>query len=145
MENKSGLVVDVEVNSPSGFAEREAGLRMLERLPQPRGRRRRTVGGDKGYDSADFVDSCRKLGITPHIARNLTWHSAIDERTARHPGYALSQKLRQRIEEIFGWIKTVGGGRKLRYLGVRRNQLWAELTATAYNLVRLANLMAQPA
>lgn len=79
------------------------------------------------------------MHITPHVARRI--HSSIDRRTTRHPGYALSQRVRKRVEEIFGWVKTVGGGRKVRYIGVARNQLWAELTATAYNLVRMAKLL----
>jgi transposase len=143
MENRSGLVVDVEIASPSGFAEREVGLKQLKRLRRRHRSRRLTVAGDKGYDTRDFVQGCRELRITPHVARNLSGRrSAIDERTVRHPGYAVSQRLRKRVEEIFGWTKTVGGGRKLRYVGVRKNQLWAELTAATFNLVRLANLTA---
>jgi transposase len=147
MENRNGLVVDVEVASPSGFAEREVGLKMLKRLRRRHRKRRLTVGGDKGYDTRDFVEGCRQLNVTPHVARNMSeWRrSAIDERTARHDGYVVSQRVRKRVEEIFGWTKTVGGGRKLRYVGVRRNQLWAELTAATFNLVRISNLMAEVA
>jgi len=117
-------VVDVEIASPSGFAEREVGLKQLKRLRRRHRSRRLTVAGDKGYDTRDFVQGCRELRITPHVARNLSGRrSAIDERTVRHPGYAVSQRLRKRVEEIFGWTKTVGGGRKLRYVGVRKNQL----------------------
>ena len=135
MENRTGLVVDVAVTQATGRAEREAALEMLDRLP---GRRRATVGADKNYDTAAFVAECREMNITPHVARRV-W-SNLDRRSTRHPGYRLSQRVRQRVEEIFGWIKTVGGGRKLRYTGVDRNQLWARMTATAYNLVRMAKL-----
>jgi len=99
-----------------------------------------TVGGDKGYDVPSFVAGVRALAMTPHIARKVKG-SAIDGRTTRHPGYAISQRIRKRVEEIFGWTKTVGGGRKLRYLGLARNQCWAELTTATYNLVRIANLL----
>jgi len=139
MENRSGLVVDVEINSPSGNAEREAAQKMLRRTRK--GQRRLTLGGDKGYDTREFVAACRELKITPHVAQNQTGlRSAIDDRTVNHPGYLVSQRLRKRVEEIFGWWKTVAGGRKLRYLGLKRNQLWAELTCAAYNLVRMSNL-----
>jgi len=122
----------------TGTAEREAALDMLERLP---GVHQVTVGGDKHYDTADFVAECREMHVTPHVAQNTSGRrSAIDGRTTRYPGYAVSQRVRKRVEEIFGWVKAVGGGRKLRYIGVARNQLWAELTAAAYNLVRMAKL-----
>lgn len=101
------------------------------------------MGADKGYDSADFVAALRTEGITPHIARNTSGRrSAIDGRTTRHHGYARSQRRRKMVEEVFGWMKTVGGGRKLRYRGVARNRLWVELNAAAYNLVRIARLTA---
>jgi transposase len=139
MENRNGLVGEVELNSPSRNAEREAAQKRLRRTRQ--GSRRLTVGGDKGFDTRDFVVGCRELNITPHVAQNQSRRrSAIDGRTVAHPGYLLSQRLRKRVEEIFGWWKTVAGGRKLRYVGLRRNQLWAELTCAAYNLVRMANL-----
>ena len=93
---------------------------------------------DKGYDTADFVTMCRRMNITPHVARR-QW-SKVDGRTTRHAGYLSSQRIRKRVEEIFGWVKTVAGGRKLRYRGVERNRLWWELTAVAYNLVRMAKL-----
>jgi len=145
MENRNGLVMKVLVTRATGTAEREAGLQMVARL-KGRRRRRLTLAGDKAYDTADFVRACRRLGVTPHVAQNTTrQRSAIDRRTVRHVGYQLSQRVRKRAEEIYGWVKTVGGGRKLRYCGVRLNQLWAELTATAYNLVRMANLLPQPA
>jgi transposase len=135
MENRTGLVVDVTVTRATGTAERDTALGMLEKVPGPR---RITVGADKGYDTRDFVTACREMNVTPHVARR-KW-SIVDERTTRHEGYWLSQRIRKRIEEIFGWVKTVGGGRKLRYKGIERNQLWAELTAAAYNLVRMAKL-----
>lgn len=141
-ENRNGLVVDVAVTEARGRAEGKAALEMLGR--QKRGRRR-TVGADKGYDSRDFVTGCRALGVTPQVAKHSNKRrSAIDGRVTRHEGYGVSQRKRKRVEEIFGWIKTVAGGRKLRYLGVARNQLWAELTAAAYNLVRMARIALQP-
>jgi transposase len=144
MENRNGMVVDVEVTRATGTSEREAGLRMLRR--SCRTRRRRTLGADKQYDTKDFVKDCRELGVTPHVAQNTSGRSsAIDGRTTGHEGYGVSQRIRKRVEEIFGWLKTVGGGRKLRYIGTRRNQLWAELAVTAFNLVRIGTLMAEPA
>ena len=143
MENRHGLMVDIEVTEAHGKAERETGLRMLRRL----GRKGVTVGGDKGFDTRDFVAGCRELGVTPHVAQNINRQhsSAIDRRTVRRAGYAISQRVRKRIEEAFGWIKTVGGGRKLRLIGRRRNQHWAELTGAAFNLMRMSNLAAVPA
>ncbi len=139
MENRNGLVVDVTVTQATGTAEREAAIDMLERVP---GKHRITVGGDKNYDTDDFVAGCREMNITPHVACR-KW-SRLDRRTTRHQGYLVSQRVRKRVEEIFGWIKTVGGGRKLRYLGVARNQLWAEFVVAAYNLVRMARLALTP-
>jgi hypothetical protein len=144
MENRDGLVVDVEPTEANGRAERERGLRMLHRMG--RNSTRATVGADKGFDSKDFVQGCRELGVTPHVAQNLTrahGRSAIDGRTAKRVGYALSQRMRKRIEEIFGWVKTVAGGRKLRFIGRSRNQLWVEMAGAAFNLVRMSNLVAQ--
>ncbi len=137
MENRTGLVVEVAVTRATGTAERETALDMLENIP---GSQRITVGADKGYDTRDFVTTCREMNVTPHVARR-KW-STVDKRTTRHVGYQVSQRVRKRIEEIFGWIKTVGGGRKLRYKGIVRNQLWAELTTAAYNLVRMVKLAA---
>ena len=138
MENRHGLVTDVLVTQADGYAEREAALRMLDRQAT---HGRITLGADKGYDTADFVAACRARNVTPHVAQHTTnRRSRIDGRVTRHPGYVLSQRVRKRVEEIFGWIKTVGGGRKLRYLGVARNQLWATLAATAYNLIRMAHI-----
>jgi len=139
MDNLNGLVVDVQITKATGTAERDTALDMLQAVP---GSRRLTVGADKGYDTRDFVWECRDMGITPHVAQKT--HSAIDGRTARHSGYRVSQRIRKRIEEVFGWVKTVGGGRKLRYIGVERNQLWVEVTTAAYNLLRMAKLTQAP-
>ncbi len=140
MENRTGLVVDWELTQATGYAEREAALVMLDRLARER-RRRITLGADKGYDTREFVSELRQRKVTPHVAQNQSGRrSAIDGRTTNHGGYRLSQKLRKRVEEIFGWTKTVGGGRKLRYIGLDNNKLWAGLTAAAYNLVRLAGI-----
>src|SRR5271157_1359808 len=137
MENRTGLVVDVVVTQATGTAERDTALDMLEKVP---GKQRITLGADKGYDTEDFVTECREMNVTPHVACRK--YTTLDKRTTRHPGYQISQRIRKRIEEIWGWIKTVGGGRKLRYKGVARNQLWAELATAAYNLVRMAKLLA---
>jgi transposase len=142
MENRNGLVVDVLVTQASGTAERDATLLMLDRRPGPR--KRVTLGADKGYDTRAFVEALRERGVTPHVAQHTNRRrSAVDGRTTQHEGYRLSQRVRKRVEEIFGWIKTVGGGRKLRYIGTTKNQLWATLTAATYNLVRMANLTPQ--
>ncbi len=142
MENRHGLVVDVELTEADGYAERDAAVTMLERRRNERGHGARwTLGADKGYDTADFVDDLRDLGVTPHIAQNLSGRgSAIDGRTVRHHGYGISQRKRKRVEEIFGWAKTVGGCRKLRYIGRRRNAMWLTLTSAAFNLVRMVNI-----
>jgi transposase len=144
MENRNGLVVDIDLSQATGRAEREAALRMLDRLE--RKKRRLTLGADKGYDTRDFVAELRQRKVTPHVSQNQSGRrSAIDGRTTSHGGYKVSQKIRKRVEEIFGWVKTVGGGRKLRYIGLEANQLWAGLTATAYNLVRIVRIERQPA
>jgi transposase len=135
MENRNGMVVDVTFTQATGTAEREAALDMLEGVP---GSRRVTLGADKGYDTQDFITMCRHMNVTPHVARRKT--SKLDGRTTRHTGYQTSQRIRKRVEEIFGWVKTVGGGRKLRYRGMERNRLWWELIAAAYNLLRMAKL-----
>ncbi len=98
----------------------------------------------QGYDTTDFVDDVRALGVTPHVAQNTSnRRSAVDGRTTTHPGHAVSQRKRKRVEGIFGWMKTVGGGRKLRYIGNKRNGMWLTFTAVAVNLVRLANIQAE--
>jgi transposase len=144
MENKSGLILDILVTRATGTAERDAALVMLDRRQTPR--KRVTLAGDKGYDTRAFVEALREREVTPHVAQNTSGRrSAIDRRTTRHRGYALSQRVRKRIEECFGWLKTTASGRKLRYIGTARNQLWATLSAVAFNLVRMANLEAQAA
>lgn len=144
MENRNALIVDAELAAADGYAERATALEMLARLP-PSGRRR-TVAGDKGYDTRGFVADARALGFTPHVAQHTTGRrSAIDGRTTRHPGHAVSMRIRKRIEEPFGWIKTVGGGRKLRYIGRERNRAWFLFTTATYNLIRITALDAQTA
>jgi transposase len=145
MENRHGLCVDVSVARATGTAEREEALRMVRRQ-RGNGFHPKTLGADKAYDTAAFVETVRAEGITPHVAEHMTERrgSNLDGRTTRHPGYALSQRVRKRIEEIFGWGKTIGGWRKSRYRGLQRNGLWAYLVATAYNLVRMVKLMPAP-
>ncbi len=139
MENRHALIVDAELTTADGYAERSTALEMLGRLPKTK--RRRTVGADKGYDTRGFVDDARALGFTPHVAQNTTnRRSAIDSRTTRHRGHQISQSTRPRIEEPFGWIKTVGGGRKLRYKGRDRNRAWFKMTTAVYNVIRIAAL-----
>ena len=138
MENRNGMVVNVEVLPATGTAEREAALEMIEEIP---GEHRVTVGADKAYDTKAFVEETRKLNATPHVAQNnKSRKSAIDGRTTRHAGYAESQKKRKRVEEIFGWMKTVGGMRKLRHRGLELVGWMFTMTAAAYNLVRMRNL-----
>jgi transposase len=144
MENRHGLILDVHVSQATGTAERDAALEMLDRRRSAG--RRATLGADKGYDTRDFVRALRARRVTPHVTQNTSGRrSAIDGRTTRHAGYAVSQRVRKRVEECFGWIKTTGNGRKLRYIGLAKNQLWATFTAAAYNLVRMANIEASPA
>jgi transposase len=140
MENRNGLVVDMMVDIADGRAERRNALDLLdENLP---GKRRITLGADKGYDTREFVAECRARNVTPHVAQNITTHrgSMIDGRTAQRPGYAASQRVRKRVEEVFGWIKTVGGFRKTRYVGLGANQIAAHMLASAFNLLRIAKL-----
>lgn len=139
MENRSGLIVKTQVTTASGTGEREAAKSMVKKLP--RTTRRITLGGDKGYDTADFVKELRSLKITPHVAQNDTNRkSAIDGRTTKHPNYAVSQRIRKRIEEGFGWMKTVGRIRKTMYRGIEKIGWQLNLHAAAYNLVRMKNL-----
>jgi transposase len=138
MENRHGLVVDARLTPASGFAEREAALAMLGELPAGG---RVTLGADRGYDAQDFVTGCRALGVTPHVAQHTTKRaSRVDGRTTRHPGYAESQKRRKRVEEVFGWMKTVGLMRKTRHRGQAKVGWVFTFTAAAYNLVRMRNL-----
>ena len=139
MENRSALAVDARLTLASGTAEREAALDMLNRRP---GRRRLTVAADKAYDAAEFVAAARDCTVTPHVAQNTSSRrSAIDRRTTRHHGYDASQRLRKRIEEIFGWVKTTAGLRKTRHRGLARVGWMFTLATTAYNLVRLPKLL----
>lgn len=141
-ENRNGLVVDGRLTIATGTAERDAALEMVAALP---GVNRVTVGADKGYDTKDFVLRLRQIGATPHVAQNDTNRSsAIDGRTSRHEGYAVSQRKRKRVEEVFGWKKTVGGMRKTRHRGKQRVGWQWTLGMAAYNLVRIAKLMRSP-
>jgi transposase len=141
VENRNGLIVDAEVFQANGTAERDAALIMLEKLP---GTQPVSVGGDKGFDTFGFVAECRNLRVTPHVAQNLGRRggSAIDGRTTRHPGYAISQRKRKRIEECFGWLKTIALLRKLRHRGVCKVDWIFNFACAAYNLVRMRNLAA---
>ncbi len=138
-ENRNGLIVSALLTEADGYAERLAALEMAEDVA---GRRRITLGGDKGYDTEEFVAGCRKRNITPHVAQHTTNRaSRIDGRTVRHEGYAISQHKRKRIEECFGWMKTVGGMRKTRHRGTDRVGWMFVFTAAVYNLVRIRNLV----
>jgi len=141
VENRNGLIVDAEVFQANGTAERDAALIMMERLP---GTQPLTVGGDKGFDTFGFVEECRNLRVTPHVAQNLGRRggSAIDGRTTRYAGYTISQKKRKRIEECFGWLKTIALMRKVRHRGVSKVHWIFALACAAYNLVRMRNLVA---
>jgi transposase len=140
VENRNGLIVDTETFQANGTAERDAALVMLEKLP---GSERVTVGADKAYDTADFVAECRNLRATPHVAQNdkRPGGSAIDRRTTRHAGYAISQRKRKRIEECFGWLKTIALMRKVRHRGIFKVGWVFTFAAAAYNLVRMRNLL----
>ena len=139
MENRHGLVVHTQLTPATGTAEREAALAMV----RTRGERRRiTVGGDKGDDTQEFVQDLRALQITPHVAQHTTGRrSAMDGRTTCHPGYTVSQQTRKRVEEIFGWLKTVGLLRKVKLRGVQRVGWLCTFAAAVYNLVRIRNLV----
>lgn len=139
MENRSGLLVDFLVSSAGTAAEWDAGIDMLRNVPFGA-----TLGADKGYDVRRFVEACRAHGVTPHVARRIR-NSAIDGRTTSKPGYLSSQRIRKRVEEIFGWAKTVGGFRKTRYRGIQRTQMAAHIVGAAYNLLRISKLMNRPA
>jgi hypothetical protein len=145
MENRNGLIVDLRVEPATGFGERDGALAMLDM--HVAGREGTTLGADAGYDVASFVAAVRERGITPHIAqtRDNRRRSAVDGRTTRHSGYAVSQRIRKRVEEIFGWTKTVACFRKTRFKGQVRTQLADHLVAAAYNLLRMAKLTAAPA
>jgi transposase len=139
MEHRSGLIVRATVTPADGHGERDAALVMLESMP---GHHRITVAADKGYDTRDFVAEVRAMQITPHIAQHTTRRrSAIDARTTRHPGYTISQQKRKLVEQGFGWMKTIGGLRKLRHRGGALVTWIFTFTAAAYNIVRLRRLL----
>jgi IS5 family transposase len=142
-ENRNGLIVSTELLQANGTAERHAAMLMMEQLP---GGRRVTVGADKGYDTKDFVAECRHLQVTPHVAQNVrrSGGSAIDGRTTRHEGYGISQRKRKRIEECFGWLKTIALMRKVRHRGLEKVAWMFTFAAAAYNLVRMRKLLALP-
>jgi transposase len=138
-ENRHGFIVDTAVTEAMGTAERDAAIRMLGELPVTA--RRVTVGADKAYDATSWVTAVRAMGITPHVAQNTTARrSAIDGRTTRHDGYAISQRCRKKVEPPFGWMKTVGLLRKLRHRGGRRVDWIVAFTAAAFNMVRWRTL-----
>jgi hypothetical protein len=139
MENYSGLLVGTCLTRADGHAERVAALALIE--PHAERPRAITLGADKAFDAQDFVNELRTMKVTPHVAQNTTRRSGIDRRTTRHPGYAASQRVRKRIEEAFGWIKTVAGQRKTRFRGVARVGFAFTLAAAAYNLVCLPRLL----
>ena len=147
MENRNGLAVGGVLTRAAGTAEAAAALHLAQGLPPGP----KTLGADKGYDSRDLVMELRELGVTPHVAQNAyateraTRRSAIDRRTTRHPGYALSQKKRKRIEEIFGWLKSVGGCRQTKVRGLDRVGMAFTMALAAYNLIRIPKLLAQAA
>jgi transposase len=138
-ENRNGLVVNTRLTHATGYAEREAALEMTDELDTPG---RVTVGGDKNFDTRGFVAAMRERNATPHVAQNTTnRRSAIDGRTTRYPGYDISQRKRKRIEEFFGWLKTVGLLRKTRHRGLARVGWMFTFTAAVFNLIRLRNLI----
>ena len=142
LDNRHGLVANVCVTAATGTAERDAALVLLAQAPHAK-----TVGGDKGFDVASFVAGVRGHGVTPHVAQNLTRRggSAIDGRTTRHTGYVVSQQKRKLVEQVFGWLKTVGGLRKLRHRGGELVDWVVTFAAATYNLIRLRTLLAKPA
>ena len=140
MENRNGLIVDACVTQADGHAERIAALAMIE--PWADRPNRITLGADKAFDAQDFVNELRAMNVTPHVAQNTAGRrSAIDSRVTRHQGYALSQKIRKRIEEAFGWGKAIAGLGRTRFRGRERVGLAFGFAAVAYNLVRLPRLL----
>ena len=141
MENRNGLLVRTMVTQADGTAERDAALLMASQIP---GSRRVTLGADKNYDTRDFVSTVREMQITPHVAQNTTYRSsAIDARTTRHAGYAISQQKRKRVEQSFGWMKMIGLLKKVKLRGLRKVGWWFTFVGAAYNLVRLRRLRAE--
>ena len=145
MENRNGLCVDLRVTSATETTESRAATDMLTDQRELQGRDPKSVGADKGYHNKGFVEDCREAGIKPHVAtvKDRRTHG-LDGRTLTSKGYETSQRIRKRIEEIFGWMKTTGGFRKTRYRGIERTQQCGLFTAAAYNLVRMARLGAGP-
>jgi transposase len=143
IENRHGLIVAAQATRADGFAEREAGLGLLQAHSAPTPWRRRTIGADKGYDVRDFVGFARALGFTPHVAQNVTrtGGSAIDRRTTRHPGYVQSQHRRPRIEPAFGWLKAIAGVRKVKLRGLAKVDGFFVFASAAFNLLRLPKLL----
>lgn len=140
MENRNGLLVDFRIALATGTAERETALVMVDDVLA--GQRRITLAADRAYDTRDFVKACRDRNVTPHVAQNTSRRrSAIDARTTAHPGFSLSQKIRKRVEEIFGWMKAIGGLRRTRFHGLERTQLAGYFVGAAYNLLRMARLL----
>ena len=141
VENRHALIVDAEVFEANGTAERDAALLMLQKIP---GRQPLTVGRDKGFDTWGFVAECRNIRVVPHVAQNLGRRggSAVDSRTTRHESYTISQRKRKRIEECFGWLKTIALLRKVRHRGVSKVDWIFTFACAAYNLVRMRNLAA---
>ena len=136
MDNRHGLAVSALATEATGTAEREAGVALASALPPGA-----TLGADKAYDTRDFVEALRRLGVTPHVAQHTTKRSsAIDGRTTRHPGYLVSQQKRKLIEEVFGWLKTIGLMRQTRHRGTRRVDWMFTFALAVYNLVRVRNL-----
>ena len=141
MENRNGLLVQTFLTEANGKAERDAAMLMAEAIPAGK---RVTMGGDKNYDTQEFVGELRGMNITPHVAQNNTnRRSAVDERTTRHAGYELSQRKRKRVEQVFGWMKMVGMLRKVKLRGIDKVGWLFTFTGAAYNLCRLRNLMAR--
>jgi len=142
MDNRHGLVVRTSYTQANGTAERSAGTTMMKKVKGKR-KRRLTLGLDKNYDTADFVQEMRRLNITPHAAQNTKRRggSALDERTTRHPGYEISQRKRKRVEEIFGWLKTIGLMRKIKYKGLELGGWMFTFSNAVYNLIRIRNII----
>jgi hypothetical protein len=141
MENRNGLLLQTFLTEANGRAERDAALLMAEAL---RPGKRVTMGGDKAYDTQEFVRELRGMNITPHLAQNTSnRRSAVDERTTRHAGYEVSQRKRKRVEQSFGWMKMVGMLRKVKWRGIQKVGWLFTFTGAAYNLCRLRNLMAR--
>jgi len=141
MENRNGLLVRTMVTPADGTAERDAALRMASKIP---GNQPVSLGGDKNFDTRDLVSTLREMKITPHVAQNNTYRSsAIDARTTRHKGYAISQQKRKRVEQSFGWKKRIGLLRKVPWRGLQKVSGWFPFVGAAYNLTRLRRLRAE--